>query len=81
VTVDVLYFASLSDRTGTRRETVEVAAGTDVAGLWDALCARHPALAGIATRPMVACDREYAGWDRPVDGVREVAFLPQVSGG
>jgi molybdopterin converting factor small subunit len=30
---------------------------------------------------MAACDREYATWDRPLAGVREVAFLPPVSGG
>jgi molybdopterin converting factor small subunit len=45
------------------------------------LVARHPALDAIGYRPLVACDLEYSSWDRALDGVREVAFLPPVSGG
>lgn len=81
MTVRVLYFASLADRTGTRSETVERAAGDDVDALWRRLCTAHPDLADLGFRPMVACDREYASWDRTLDGVSEVAFLPPVSGG
>jgi molybdopterin synthase sulfur carrier subunit len=81
VSVDVLYFASLVERVGTRHETVEAAAGADVEALWRVLCERHAGLRALSTRPMVACDGEYADWDRPLDGVREVAFLPPVSGG
>jgi len=79
--VDVLLFASLADRAGTASETVELPPGADVAALWEALVARHPALDAAGYRPMAACDREYAEWDRRLDGVREVAFLPPVSGG
>jgi molybdopterin converting factor small subunit len=32
-------------------------------------------------KPAAACDGIYAGWDRILDGVAEVAFLPPVSGG
>jgi molybdopterin converting factor small subunit len=81
VSVEVLYFASLADRTGVRRETVDVIPGDDVATLWGRLCARHAGLADLGYRPMVACDREYVAWDRDLGGVGEVAFLPPVSGG
>lgn len=81
MSVDVLYFASLADRVGTRQETVETAEGADVEALWRTLRDRHAGLRSLATRPMVACDGEYAAWDRGLDGVREVAFLPPVSGG
>jgi molybdopterin converting factor small subunit len=30
---------------------------------------------------MVACDMNYADWETPVVGVREIAFLPPFSGG
>ena len=79
--VEVRFFASLVDRTGCSVESVELDAATDVNGLWTELVRRHPALANIGFRPMVACDLAYAGWDRSLDGVREVAFLPPVSGG
>jgi molybdopterin converting factor subunit 1 len=79
--VTVRYFASLADRAGTSEESIDVAAGTDVEGLWRLVASRHPALAQIAYRPMAACDLAYAEWSRVLDGVGEVAFLPPVSGG
>jgi len=81
VRLDIRYFASLADTTGCAKESVELDAPTDVAGLWRELVRRHPGMARIAYRPLVACDQEYAEWDRGLDGVREVAFLPPVSGG
>jgi molybdopterin synthase sulfur carrier subunit len=81
VTVRVRYFASLTERTGCSAETVEVDPGTDVAALWSRLTGQHPRLAEIAYRPLVALDLVYAAWSDPLDGVREVAFLPPVSGG
>lgn len=79
--VEVLYFASLRERAGTGQETVDVDPSLDVKGLWDLLVRRHPALAEVRPRPMAACDREYASWDHGLANVREVAFLPPVSGG
>jgi molybdopterin synthase sulfur carrier subunit len=81
VKVEVLYFASLADRAGTRGETIEIDGPTDVAGLWAIVGSRHPKLAELPVKPAAACDRVYASWDRSLDGVREVAFLPPVSGG
>lgn len=80
MTVEVRYFASLVDRVGVAAERVENP-GESVAELWDLLVRRHPALGAIGYRPLVACDLEYASWDRALEGVREVSFLPPVSGG
>jgi molybdopterin converting factor small subunit len=55
--------------------------GSDVTDLWRDLLERHPTLADIGLRPLVACDMAYADWDTVLDGVGEVAFLPPVSGG
>ena len=79
--VEILYFASLRDRVGTGQETLELDPALDLNGLWDLLVWRHPALGEVVPRPMAACDREYASWDHRLEGVREVAFLPPVSGG
>ena len=81
MTIRVLWFASLRDRTGHREEIVEVREEDDVLALWERLAALHPRLREVTVRPMVACDRAYAAWDRPLNGVSEVAFLPPVSGG
>lgn len=81
MTVEVLWFASLADKTGTRREDVEVEGVKDIEGLWDLLASRHPALHSIGMRPVAACDRRRVAWSESLEGVREVAFLPPVSGG
>ena len=79
--LEVRYFASLVELTGRSSETLEVEDGADVRALWSVLLDRHPALADLSFRPLVACDMDYADWDAPISGVREVAFLPPVSGG
>ena len=79
--VEVRFFASLADRTGCTAESIDVSPTTDVDGLWKLLVERHPALGQVGFRPLVACDLVYADWDRSLGGVREVAFLPPVSGG
>ncbi len=79
--VEVRYFASLKDRTGCTSESVVVDKASDVEGLWGLLVERHPGLGQLGFRPMVACDLVYADWSRNLEGVREVAFLPPVSGG
>jgi molybdopterin converting factor small subunit len=79
--IEVRWFASLVEQTGVAAETIDVPEGLDVAGLWSLLTQRHPALAGIRFRPLAACDLAYSEWSRSLAGVREVAFLPPVSGG
>lgn len=81
MTVTVRYFASLADRAGTRAETIDVAPGLDVAGLWRRLTEIHPRLADVSPPPMAACDLARAEASRRLDGVTEVAFLPPFSGG
>ena len=79
--VRILYFASLKDRAGATEDVFDVPETCDVAALWALAQERHPALREVTTRPLAACDMTYAAWDRSVGGVREVAFLPPVSGG
>ena len=79
--VEILYFASLVELTGRSSETLEIDDGADVSAVWTALVERHPGLADLAYRPLVACDMSYAEWETSLRGVREIAFLPPVSGG
>jgi molybdopterin converting factor small subunit len=79
--LDVLFFAALVETVGCSRLELEVEPGATVEQVWRRLAERHPRLAELSYRPLVACDLEYADWDRVLDGVAELAFLPPVSGG
>ena len=81
--IDVMYFAWVRERIGESRERVETQAAT-VAGLVDELKAREPRYA-MAFEDLsalrVALDQELGDFDSPLDGVREVAFFPPMTGG
>lgn len=82
-TLRVLYFAWVRERIGLPREEVETGAGT-VAALVDELAAREPRYAAAfadTSALRVALDQELADFDAPLDGVREVAFFPPMTGG
>jgi molybdopterin converting factor small subunit len=81
VQIEVRFFASLTEIVGRASATCEVAGDAAVQDLWRQLVERHPRLGELSYQPLVACDLDYSGWDRPLAGVREVAFLPPVSGG
>mgnify|MGYP000356717424 CR=1 FL=1 len=81
--MDVLYFAWVRERIGVPKERVDTEAAT-VMALVEELRAREPryeaAFADLAAL-RVALDQELAGFDAPLDGVREVAFFPPMTGG
>lgn len=81
--IDVLYFAWVRERIGLPRERVETSAPT-VAALIDELRAREDryqaAFADLASL-RVALDQELSDFDAPLEGVREVAFFPPMTGG
>ena len=81
--LDVLYFAWVRERVGTHRETVETGAAT-VAGLLAELQTRGEryALALSDTDALrVALDQDLVELDAPLEGVREVAIFPPMTGG
>lgn len=81
--VEVVYFAWVRERIGLPRERVSTQAET-VAGLIAELVAREDryamAFADLSSL-RVALDQELADFDAPLDGVREVAFFPPMTGG
>ena len=83
MTVEVLYFAWVRERIGLAKETIETDAAT-VMDLVDALRARAEryamAFADISAL-RVALDQDLSEFDSPLDGVREVAFFPPMTGG
>ncbi|MCB4454762.1 molybdopterin converting factor subunit 1 [Leisingera sp. McT4-56] len=81
--MDVLYFAWVRERIGLPRERVETNAAT-VADLVEELRAREERYAAAfadLSALRVALDQELSEFDAPLDGVREVAFFPPMTGG
>ena len=81
--MNVLYFAWVRERIGVPRERVETQART-VAELVTELCAREDRYAAAfadLSALRVAVDQELSDFDATLDGVREVAFFPPMTGG
>ncbi len=79
----VLYFAWVRERIGKGREEVETSAAT-VGALVDELRAREERyVAAFADMGAVrvAVDQVLTDLDAPLEGAREVAFFPPMTGG
>ena len=81
--MNILYFAWVRERIGLPREKVETSAHT-VLDLVEELRAREERYA-VAFSDLsglrVAVDQELADFNASLDGVREVAFFPPMTGG
>jgi len=81
--IELRYFAWVRERVGAPRETVETGAAT-VAALVEELRSRsegHAAAFADTGALRVAVDQALTGYDAPLDGAREVAFFPPMTGG
>ncbi|MDB4198399.1 MAG: molybdopterin converting factor subunit 1 [Ascidiaceihabitans sp.] len=81
--MDVLYFAWVRERIGIPREQVETSAAT-VADLVAELRLReerYELAFSDLTALRVAVDQKLTDFDAPLDGVREIAFFPPMTGG
>jgi molybdopterin synthase sulfur carrier subunit len=81
--IDVLYFAWVRERIGLPREQVDTRAAT-VAELVNELRAREERYAlafSDLSALRVAVDQDLTDFDASLQGVREVAFFPPMTGG
>lgn len=81
--MDVVYFAWVRERIGLPKERVETEA-TTVMQLVEELRAREDRYAmafSDLSALRVALDQELSDFDAALDGVREVAFFPPMTGG
>lgn len=81
--MDIVYFAWVRERIGLPREQVETKAAT-VADLVAELMAREERYAAAfadLSALRVALDQELSDFDAPLEGVREVAIFPPMTGG
>lgn len=79
--VTVLYFATLRDLTGERREAIELTQHATLADLKRELRERYPAIEPSLETALFAINREYAFPDDILESGDEVAVFPPVSGG
>jgi molybdopterin synthase sulfur carrier subunit len=85
VSVKLLYFAWVRERVGKPEEDVEVPAGVSTVGeLMSWLSRRGDDYAHAFENPRViraAIDHSHAKPDAAIDGAREIAFFPPMTGG
>ncbi len=80
--INVLFFATLRDRAGTRAAQVELAQGATIASLKEILVARFPNLdAQLMDHSLAAINHEYRFDADEIPAAAEIAFFPPVSGG
>ena len=81
MSIQVLFFASLSDITGMRETQVESAGFTDVLSVFNKFVKDFPSLEKYRSSVLFALNSEFADSDSPIQDGDEVAFFPPVSGG
>ncbi|MGH1412102.1 MAG: molybdopterin converting factor subunit 1 [Pelagimonas sp.] len=81
--MDVLYFAWVRERIGVPKEKIETSAVTvnDLIAELREREDRYEAAFSDLSALRVALDQELTEFDAPLDGVREVAFFPPMTGG
>ncbi len=80
-TVTVLFFATLKDRAGVPRTSLELPDGARVTDLKARLMEGFPDLEPALGSVLIAINREYAFDQDPIPDGAEVALFPPVSGG
>ena len=79
--VTVLLFASVADRLGTRRTSIELPEGATVGSARDELVERYPQLAPFLPTMMYAVNEEYVREGSVIPAGATLALIPPVSGG
>ena len=79
--ITVLLFASVADRLGARRLSLEVPEGATVATARDLLSGRFPQIEPFLPNLLYALDEEYVRVTQPLTHGATLALIPPVSGG
>jgi molybdopterin synthase sulfur carrier subunit len=85
VRVDILYFAWMREAVGVAQEQVdipvEVGTVADLAAWLTTRSAGHLAALGDSQKLRCAVNQQMAAPDARLEGAREIAFFPPVTGG
>ncbi len=81
ITVQLLYFAAIRERLGLAQESIELAQGSTLTQLWEALETRHEILAALRPHLRVAVNHDFATQNHTLEDGDEIALIPPVAGG
>ncbi|MDR3576320.1 MAG: molybdenum cofactor biosynthesis protein MoaE [Anaerolineaceae bacterium] len=81
IRINVLFFATLKDRAGTSRQTVELPAGATVADLKSKLIEHFPSIQPLIGHTLVSINQNFSFDEDKIPDGAEVALFPPVSGG
>ena len=79
--INVLLFATLKDKAGSDKVTVELPEGANIRDLKQVLSAQYPNLAAQLPSVLVAINQEFAFEQDTIPEKAELALFPPVSGG
>ena len=79
--ISILFFASLKEKVGLSRTTLELQDGASVSDLKTVLFESYPVLRASARTILVAVNHQYMADDDLIPDGAEVALFPPVSGG
>lgn len=81
INVNILFFATLKERAGTKQAAIELPDGANVAHLKAAVAAAYPRVGEMLASTIVAINQNYVFDEDMVPNNAEAAFFPAVSGG
>jgi len=81
ITLEVLFFATLKERTRGKKTTVSLPVGSKVRDLKDKIASDYPDAAFVLPTCLVSINREFTAEDDELPDGAEVALFPPVSGG
>jgi molybdopterin converting factor subunit 1 len=81
ISIKILFFATLRDKTGVRSVLLEAEDNISVANLKNKLIELYPSLLGTIEHCLFSVNREYGLEDTVLTNQSEIAFFPHVSGG
>jgi len=81
MSIQVLFFASLSEITGQRRFDLDASAFPDASSIYDRFAREFPGLNMHRSSLLCSINSEFARLDTKVHDGDEVAFFPPMSGG
>jgi molybdopterin synthase catalytic subunit len=81
INVNVLFFATLRERAGTKYTVLQMNDASTVKDLKISLASRFPQLSDLLSTTLVAINKEYADDTSIIPDQAEIALFPPVSGG
>ena len=79
--IEIRLYATLRDKIGERRITIELEEPFDVKNLTETVKAKYPIMSESVDSAVVSVNRAFATMDTPVNAGDEIAMFPPVSGG